>query len=569
MSSRNQVAPWSDASQPLALLGDSASKTPAHRPGNRSQTSTACDAVGTCEQRANETQGGVRGTLSVYLMCEASGQFNDQLILVSRNLNVSTCPDLNSHEPTTRRTPVMHPNREPLVPSDEEEMATLAAYTSVLDASLPIVREIASHDADWEPPGLEATSEPTHVAKESRAEPTPSYPQDSVTAALTQGWLVTASDVQPGPLAGLTVAVKDVIDVAGLPTRNGTPGGSWRDPATSAPSWQRLAEVGAICLGKAALHELAWGVTTPAIRNPLDPTRYAGGSSGGSAATVAAGVCEAALGTDTGGSIRIPAALCGLVGLRPTHGLIPLQGVTPLAPSQDVIGPIASDTSTCAALLERMLGHSLAPLGKEFSKLRVGIHPNPGPMDEAVAAAYDTTLTRLSRSGVEIVECEETPAREAGAVSVVTMLVESAVAHGEAVRADPRGYGGEARGLVTVAEHLVGAEMHELLRCARAALRRKTSRLYTGQALDAYLTPTTPCVAPLHGEPSVRLAGRDIPVSTALSRHTGWSAATGWPAISVPAPTPGGLPAGMQLMAPPRHERACLDLGAHLMESAP
>ncbi len=454
-----------------------------------------------------------------------------------------------------------------LVPGDEIEATTRATYAGVLEMSVPTVHDLASRAptsaADTWPPTRTTPDGPTA----DLAVPPPPAPRTTVAAALEEGWLVSAPPDQAegsgeGPLTGLTVAVKDLIDVAGLPTRNGTPRGAWRAASTSAPVWRRLAASGAACVGKAALHEMAWGVTSPALRNPLDPSRYTGGSSGGSAAAVAAGVCGAALGTDTGGSIRVPAALCGLVGLRPTHGLLPLEGITALAPSQDVVGPIAPDVATCAAVLGALLDAPLPALPDSGVGLRVGVLADPGPMDGAVAAAYDDFLDALRRAGVELVHCHEVPTREAGALSVVTMLVESAAAHASTVHADPLGFGGEARALLTLAEDLVGAETTTLLRRARTTLRADTASLYDQLRIDAFLTPTTSCVAPRRDATHVPLAGREVPVTAALSRHTAWSAATGWPAVSVPVPTPGPLPAGMQLMARPHQEHLALGLGS-------
>lgn len=447
-----------------------------------------------------------------------------------------------------------------IVPGDDEEASTRTAYASVLEKSLPIVHDLASRASK-----SMSGATPTDPGPENAPVRTRPRPRTTVAAALDEGWLVTApagpATDGSGPLAGLTVAVKDLIDVAGLPTRNGTPRATWRNPATSAPAWQRLSRAGAVCVGKASLHEMAWGVTTPAIGNPLDPTRYAGGSSGGSAAVVAGDVCEAALGTDTGGSIRVPAALCGLVGLRPTHGLIPLEGITPLAPSQDVVGPITNDAATCAAVFKALLGGPLSALPDRGAGLRVGVHPDPGPMDEAVAEAYSRSLQALQRADVELVECPAVPVREAGALSVVTMLVESAAAHAATAHADPHGFGSEARALLTLAEDFVSDQIADLLHRARTSLRHDTAALYHRARIDAFLTPTTPCVAPRRDTTHVRMAGRTVPVSAALSRHTAWAAAIGWPAISVPVSTPGHLPAGMQLMASPHHEHVCLGLG--------
>jgi aspartyl-tRNA(Asn)/glutamyl-tRNA(Gln) amidotransferase subunit A len=379
--------------------------------------------------------------------------------------------------------------------------------------------------------------------------------------AVEAGWLVATApepnELGTGRLRGLGIAVKDVIDVAGMPVRNGTPG-FWREPASSAPAWQALLDAGAHCVGKSATHEMAWGVTTPEIPHPADPTRIAGGSSGGSAACVAAGVAVGALGTDTGGSIRIPAALCGVVGLRPTTGSVAMAGITPLAPSQDVVGPIARDVRTCAALAEVLLGRplDLTP-GTALAGLRVGVLADPGPLDDETSEAYDAVLHGLRDLGVEVVPCSTSLPRESGGVSLLTMLHESAALHADVVEADPERFGGEARALLTLGRPLA-ARAGELVR-ARTRLGAATLRLYAEKRLDAFLTPTTSCSAPRRDSPTVRLGGRQVPVPSALTRFTAWAAATGLPAVSVPGPS-SGLPVGIQVMARPLAEPVCLQL---------
>lgn len=384
--------------------------------------------------------------------------------------------------------------------------------------------------------------------------------RDQRERALEAGWLVAvlpvAEALPTGPLRGLGVAVKDVVDVAGLPVRNGTPG-FWREPTSSAPAWQVLRDAGAHCVGKAATHEMAWGVTTPQIPHPADPQRVAGGSSGGAAACVAAAIATGGLGTDTGGSVRIPAALCGVVGLRPTTGTVDMAGITPLAPSQDVAGPIARDVRTCAAMAEVLLARPLEATPGKVAGLRVGLLDDPGPLDPTTAAAYDATLHGLRDAGVVLVPCRTTLPREAGGVSLLTMLQESAALHAATVEAGPERFGPEARALLTLGRTLQDRATD--LGRARARLAAATLQLYGDQRLDAFLTPTTPCTAPRRDATTVELGGRDVPVPTALARFTAWAAATGLPAVSVPAPS-AGLPVGAQFMTRPLQERLALAL---------
>lgn len=458
----------------------------------------------------------------------------------------------------------------PLVAGDRFESSVRRAYGRVLEASLPLVRELAEADASEPPPAPPAPgatapwrSLPDDVPEQVR-HARRSYARE-------QGWLLTAANARPptmGPLNGFDVGVKDLIDVAGFPVHNGTPGGLWRVPTTSAPAWRALQGAGARFVGKTATHEMAWGVTTPQIGNPHDRDRVAGGSSGGSAASVATGAADAALGTDTGGSIRIPAALCGVVGIRPTHGTVSLDGVTPLAPSQDVVGPLAPDVATAAVLLETMTGRLLGGRNDPSPKgLRIGAPADPGSLDAVVGASYENALLRLADLGVEVVECPTPLLRDAGALSVVTMLAESAALHADAVRCAPGAFGSEARALLTIGSD--AAASGDLLLRARATLRSRTAAAFAHYGIDAFVTPTTPCVAPPRDQPTIRLGDRDVPVATALSRFTAWSAATGWPAITVPlrAPTAAAttgtsLPCGLQVMARSHREDICLRVGS-------
>ncbi len=385
----------------------------------------------------------------------------------------------------------------------------------------------------------------------------------SLQEALRAGWLVARDRrdeqaVRPGALSGLTVAVKDIIDVAGLPVRNGTPGALWRQPTESAGAWSRLAAAGARCVGKAATHEMAWGVTTPQIAHPLHTDRIAGGSSGGSAACVAAQVSQGGLGTDTGGSIRIPAALCGVVGFRPTTGTLDMAGVTPLAPEQDVVGPIAANVGTCTAMLEVLLER---PLGTELRQgevmrgLRIGVLQRAGRLDPVIEEAYRRTRAALERVGARFVPCDTPLLRQAGSISLLTMLASSAAQHAEAVYADPAGFGGEARALLTLGENL--APQAGLIDRARAALTARTAGLFTAERLDAFLTPTTACTAPPRGSDTIEIDGRAEPVAAALTRYTAWASVAAMPAVSLPVPSP-DLPVGVQVMAPPHREDICV-----------
>ena len=460
----------------------------------------------------------------------------------------------------TANPPANSPRDKPADAHAEHE--TRKEVAQAAEHALAAVRELAAH----------AGSEPGRMLGPGswRPSPQPHWNPWPGTAAVEEavkgGWLVAVPpslSIQAGnaphgndaPLVGLGVAVKDIIDVAGLPVRNGTPGGLWRNPVVSAAAWQRLAGAGAYCVGKAATHEMAWGVITPQIAHPTHPERIAGGSSGGSAACVAAGVCPGALGTDTNGSLRIPAALCGVVGFRPTTGSIDMTGITPLAPSQDIVGPLASDLQTCMSMLGVLMGRPLSVQAAEgVSGLRVGVLRAPGGLDQRTEAAYAAAVHRLARLGASIVSCDTRLHRWAGSISLLSMLQESARLHAGTARANPEGFSGEVRALLVLGEPLL--EHANLVAQARRSLIAQTATLYDRFALDAFLTPTTACVAPLRSSRTVILGSRAVPVSAALTRFTAWASVTGMPAVS--APSPGAeIPVGIQVMARPWREDIC------------
>lgn len=437
----------------------------------------------------------------------------------------------------------------------DEEARVRAEYGPWMEHGLTVIAPLAQAEPakpQWPQPATPTASATTPWQSRPTAD-------EAAGQARRAGWILTDGEdtaAGAGALDGLTVAVKDIIDVAGTPTHNGTPGALWRTPTTSAAAWSVLSGAGARFAGKAATHEMAWGVTTPQIAHPHDPRHMTGGSSGGSAASIASGATQAALGTDTGGSIRIPAALCGVVGFRPTLGM-DMAGITALSPHQDVVGPLANDVATCIATMEVLLGRPLGPSSDAAGTLRVGILARTGRLQPAVDEDYQRMLTALGDEDIELIACDTSLPRQSASMSLLTMLHDSARLHADAVRADPHGFGGEARALLTLGEELAGKT--DLLDRARGALIAQTATLFDTHRLDAFLTPTTACTAPLRGAHTVDVGGKTEPVSAALTRFTAWASVTQMPAISVPSSTD-PLPAAIQLMVPPHREDTCAHL---------
>ena len=347
-----------------------------------------------------------------------------------------------------------------------------------------------------------------------------------------------------GPLHGIPVTVKDVIDVAGLPTAAGS-AAYLAHPDRDAAAVARLREAGAIVVGKVATHEFALGVTTPQARNPLDPSRIPGGSSGGSGIAIATGFGLASLGTDTRASIRVPAALCGVVGLKPTYGVVPTAGLVSLAWTMDHVGPLTRTAHDAAIVLEslspRFAGLS-AWAGASVAGARIGVPEAAfAGCDPEVADAVRAAVAALAEMGAEVVEAGRPNGLDldrAGAAGLLVSRAEAAANH-RALGIERGLLWDETADQLDEADLLTAADYLDAQRM-RAALAEGLEGALEG--LWALAMPTAPCVAP-----PVEDAESYI---TILSRTAiPWSL-VGLPAISVPCGVSAdGLPIGLQLVA--------------------
>ncbi len=353
------------------------------------------------------------------------------------------------------------------------------------------------------------------------------------------------------PRDGIPLAVKDLFDTAGLTTTYGS--AIFRDhlPITTATAVERLEAAGYANVGKTNLHEFAYGITSVnphygTVPNPSWPGRMAGGSSGGSAAAVAAGLAEVGLGTDSGGSIRIPAACCGLVGFKPTYGLVPMDGCFPLAPSFDHAGPIAATVEACTAAMAALAPELPHAEPVTVADLRVGVawleHADPlvrARVDEAAA------LFRAPRH-LELPLAEEIgPAfgREAADV------------HRELFAEHEAEYGDNVRRKIQRAL-LISDEQAETAERARETYRERWAAETDG--LDLVIAPTLGFVAP-------RLPVDDLEIRDATIRLTIPINALGRPALALPCgPAEDGLPASLQLVGAPGDDALVLAAGAAL-----
>ena len=350
--------------------------------------------------------------------------------------------------------------------------------------------------------------------------------------------------------AGKRLAVKDLFDTAGLVTTYGSILFADHVPAQTAEAVRRLEAAGYIDVGKTNLHEFAYGTTSEnphfgTVPNPIAPGRVAGGSSGGSAAAIAAGLADAALGSDTGGSIRIPAACTGTVGFKPTYGLVPADGCFPLAPSFDHAGPMGSDVATCTRMLE-ILAPGYAPTDTGLEDFHVGVAWLE-LADPLVKARVEGAAERFpNRRRVDL------PLPEG---ITEAFMREAADVHRELFEEHADSYGENVRAKLERCLAVTDAEYDR----AVAARERYRERLQAAVAeVDLVLTPTLVCVAPRVGQDELSL--RDT-----LTRLTFPFNASGWPALALPCgAAEDGLPASTQLAAPPGQDARVLAAGAAL-----
>ena len=373
-----------------------------------------------------------------------------------------------------------------------------------------------------------------------------------------------------GPLHGVPVAVKDLIDVGGEITAAGSPKLAGNLAAADAEVVARLRRAGAVVVGKTRTHEFAYGVTTPGTVNPWDLERIAGGSSGGSAAAVAGGLVAGALGSDTAGSIRIPSACCGVVGLKPTWGRVPATGVWPLSWSCDHVGPIAGGVAD-VALLERVLaGGPSGPADQNPipGPPRIGrlVGDDLGPVDPAVTAVIDDLCRRMEAAGATLDEVT-LPLRAARGAVAAVVLAEAAAVHADLfARTGEEGYSRAMLTMIRIGRSALAGEYLTGLRY-RSRFVAQVEALLAGR--DALLLPTLPCVAPATGQRTVTLDGTEVGVQAALTRLPGPFNCSGSPVLSLPAGQVGGLPVGVSLVGRIGGDRHLLAVAAWAEALAP
>jgi aspartyl-tRNA(Asn)/glutamyl-tRNA(Gln) amidotransferase subunit A len=388
-----------------------------------------------------------------------------------------------------------------------------------------------------------------------------------------------------GPLHGIPLCIKDVVDVAGLPTTAG--GAGWRRrPQHDAGAVARLRTAGALVVGKGNTNEFAYGIDglNPHHgdgRNPHDPARMSGGSSSGPAIATAAGMALAGLGTDTSGSIRVPASLCGLVGIRPTVGRVSRAGVIPLAWTYDVVGPLARTVQDAAILLGVLAGHD--PADPVASAAAVPAY-DPGPRadvrglrlglatdlidlaDPPVAEGVRSAAARLAALGAEVVERRTGLLPHANAVHRLIQMAEASQVHAPWFEEQRDRYAPGVRDRLE-AGFLIPATRYLAAQQLRRRLIEGVEEAMAG--LDALLAPSTAAVAPRRDATEVVVRGEALAPRAALLACAIPVSQLGWPAVSVPAGVHDGLPFGLQIIGRAFAEDLVLRIAAVAEQAVP
>ncbi len=401
--------------------------------------------------------------------------------------------------------------------------------------------------------------------------------EDALIAAAAIDSRVRAGE-DVGPLAGVPIAIKDLIDHAGYPN---TAGSSYPTavPERSATVITRLEQAGAVIIGRTGLHEYAFGFSSEndwfgPVRNPWDTDLSPGGSSGGSGAAVSADLAAAAIGTDTGGSVRVPAALCGVVGLKVTHGRVPLTGVFPLAASLDTVGPLARTSHDAALVYAAIAGFDAsdpwsAPqpiiepqIAGSLNEITIGI-PHPWvdlPQTATVAASFAGVVSELRSLGINVIDLD-LPVLKPGAEIEHIAYSEVALVHNERWHSHPETYGPDvASRLGDVFE--VDPRKYVAAQQWRAQLQHIAAHALN--TCDFLMTPSVAANVKPIGQEQIDVGGREVSYRPQLSRFSALVNHMGLPALALPLDVDGTPPPSIQLIGRRWAEHHLLEMGSAL-----
>jgi aspartyl-tRNA(Asn)/glutamyl-tRNA(Gln) amidotransferase subunit A len=385
-----------------------------------------------------------------------------------------------------------------------------------------------------------------------------------------------------GPLHGVPLAVKDLYDTAGVRTTSSSAQRTDYVPDTDSVSVAKLYEAGMVLIGKTHTHEFAYGATTPTTGNPWAPDRTPGGSSGGSGAAVASGVVHVALGSDTGGSIRIPAALCGTVGLKPTFGRASRVGVASLSWSLDHVGPLSRNVVDSALVIVAMSGYDRTDpgtidvpvpdmvtgidAGVAGKKIGIPINYYTEQVATEAAQAAETAAATLQALGADLVEVKIPMAEHIISTEWAIMMPEATAYHMDYLRNSPEKFTDETRTLLEIGAAELATDYVNALRL-RTLIQAAWREMFS--SIDVLLAPTLVAAATLRSDPFIRWPDGTVEGATpAYVRLSAPANVTGLPSLSVPAAfTADGLPLGVQIIGKPFAEPEILRFGYALEQS--
>jgi aspartyl-tRNA(Asn)/glutamyl-tRNA(Gln) amidotransferase subunit A len=385
-----------------------------------------------------------------------------------------------------------------------------------------------------------------------------------------------------GPLHGIPLAVKDVYNTAGVLTTSSSAQRTDYLPDTDSASVAKLYEAGMVVIGKTHTHEFAYGATTPTTGNPWAPDRTPGGSSGGSGAAVASGVVHVALGSDTGGSIRIPAALCGTVGLKPTFGRASRVGVASLSWSLDHVGPLSRNVVDSALVMAAMSGYDRADpgtvdvpvpdmvtgidAGVAGKKIGIPVSYYTEQVSAEAAQAATAAAATLEALGAELVEVKIPMAEHIIPTEWAIMMPEATAYHMDHLRDSPEKFTDETRTLLEIGAAELATDYINALRL-RTLIQAAWKEMFC--SIDVLLAPTLVAAATLRSDPFIRWGDGSVEGATpAYVRLSAPANVTGLPSLSIPAAfTADGLPLGVQIIGKPFAEPEILQFGYALEQS--